>query len=575
MADSANYPGARQKAAAWQGDDGKLYLFGGNGYDAAGDLGMLSDLWRYDPTTNNWTWLGGSDTQGQAAVYGEQGVAAPDNCPRGQAGLNSYIVCPAPGGKVYLFDFSTLWVYDMATGWWTWLKGRASWPYATYGEMGVGHPDNVPGGRFAATGWADDAGNFWLSGGRGYGDNYNSTGDLNDMWKYDAATGNWIWMKGFQGTTVITATRGDLGVPAPDNNPGRRWGSLCWTTTSGTLCLMGGQTMYRDRHGSGFTDDIWEFHPDTNNWAWVDGASSDGIRPASVAQGTPDADNTPGGRQASTAAVVGDKLYLFGGDAFDTNNHIGCLNDLWQFDPATSNWTWLTGSLAINQSATYGLLGVAAPDNTPGPRAGAASWAHDGAFWLFGGAGRDASGNSGSLNDLWKFEPGSGMWTWVGGSLSANASSALGTLGVPDPANHPGARHRACNWQGADGAFYVFGGSGRSDDGTTSVSRNDLWRYDPTTGVWTWIKGPSGPDQAGVYGEQGIADPANTPGARYSAVAWATPSGKLYLFGGTGFDGGGAEHTLADLWSTTRIPTTGPGCADPIATRTAMWTTEK
>jgi RNA-directed DNA polymerase len=35
---------------------------------------------------------------------------------------------------------------------------------------------------------------------------------------------------------------------------------------------------------------------------------------------------------------------------------------------------------------------------------------------LFGGQGYDSAGNSGLLNDLWKFSPGSGLWTWMSGA---------------------------------------------------------------------------------------------------------------------------------------------------------------
>ena len=34
-------------------------LFGGMGYDAAGNAGYLNDLWEYNVTTLVWTWQGG------------------------------------------------------------------------------------------------------------------------------------------------------------------------------------------------------------------------------------------------------------------------------------------------------------------------------------------------------------------------------------------------------------------------------------------------------------------------------------------------------------------------------------
>src|SRR4030042_1652744 len=52
----SNVPGARRSAASWIDSGGKLWLFGGNGYYSDGNYGELNDLWKYDPTSNEWTW---------------------------------------------------------------------------------------------------------------------------------------------------------------------------------------------------------------------------------------------------------------------------------------------------------------------------------------------------------------------------------------------------------------------------------------------------------------------------------------------------------------------------------------
>jgi hypothetical protein len=78
------------------------------------------------------------------------------------------------------------------------------------------------------------------------------------------------------------------------------------------------------------------------------------------------------------------------------------LSDLWNFDG--TNWTWVSGSNAINQKGVYGTNGVAASGNVPGARDGSVSWIDgNGNLWLFGGEGYAASGGAGLLNDLWKF----------------------------------------------------------------------------------------------------------------------------------------------------------------------------
>ena len=45
-------------------------------------------------------------------------------------------------------------------------------------------------------------------------------------------------------------------------------------------------------------------------------------------------------------------------------------------------------------------------------------------------------------------------------------------------------------------------------------------------------------DQSGVYGEQGVADEENVPGARYDAGGFVDPSNNIYVFGGSGYANG-------------------------------------
>jgi hypothetical protein len=49
VADPGNKPGGRYGAISWTDSSGPLWLFGGWGYDSAGDEGQLNDLWKYEP----------------------------------------------------------------------------------------------------------------------------------------------------------------------------------------------------------------------------------------------------------------------------------------------------------------------------------------------------------------------------------------------------------------------------------------------------------------------------------------------------------------------------------------------
>jgi N-acetylneuraminic acid mutarotase len=136
-------------------------------------------------------------------------------------------------------------------------------------------------------------------------------------------------------------------------------------------------------------------------------------------------------------------------------------------------------------------------------------------------------------------------WTWMGGANVVNQTGTYGTQGTPSPANIPSARDSSATWADSAGNFWLFGGCGTGGSGSNGCL-NDLWKY--SSGEWTWIGGSNTTNQAGVYGTQGIASPANIPGSRSEAVTWIDASGNFWLFGGNGYDSVGGQGDLNDLW---------------------------
>lgn len=128
-----------------------------------------------------------------------------------------------------------------------------------------------------------------------------------------------------------------------------------------------------------------------------------------------------------------------------------------------------------------------------------------GNLWLFGAG----PGVTPAMNTLWKYDRGTGYWTWVTGSNTPNQAGVYGTKGVATASNVPGARYGSVSWTDASGNFWLFGGT----SGDTSAF-NDLWKFDPAAGLWTWVSGSSSEGQAGVYGTQGVAAASNVPGSR-------------------------------------------------------------
>ena len=95
-------PGARDESISWTDSHGNLWLFGGNG-KAAHTSGRLNDLWRYDPATNQWTWMSGSNTINQVGVYGTKGVPDAANVPGARniafPGQTAPAICGCSGAK--------------------------------------------------------------------------------------------------------------------------------------------------------------------------------------------------------------------------------------------------------------------------------------------------------------------------------------------------------------------------------------------------------------------------------------------------------------------------------------------
>jgi N-acetylneuraminic acid mutarotase len=94
---------------------------------------------------------------------------------------------------------------------------------------------------------------------------------------------------------------------------------------------------------------------------------------------------------------------MFGADGNGATKS-GLLNDWWKYNASTNQWTWVSGSNEPGATSVYGSLGVFASSNQPGSRKDVIGWSDaTGNLWMFGGYGPDVSGNSGYLNDLWKF----------------------------------------------------------------------------------------------------------------------------------------------------------------------------
>ena len=678
---AGNIPPGRENAVTWTDAKGNLWLFGGQ---AIPSVGLFNDLWKFDLSANQWAWMGGSSALpptscgagipecGQSGIYGTLGTASASNAPGSR--MNA-VTWTDRDGNLWLFGgygidstgtlgyLNDLWQFNPSAGQWTWIGGAKSVGLTgsrlpgVYGEWMVPSAASYPGGRSGAVSWADATGHLWLFGGYGF-DTTQYAGFLNDLWEFDPDTNQWAWMGGTNSSNTTrdgvpgdgTGFYGTLGSPDFQNAPGGRDSAESWVDGNGSLWLFGGRYALTD--GTHFHNDLWVYRPNPTGVSGVATPSftpnggtisagqtivvSDPTPGASIyyvvgenappigytgpltvqnsetitafatatgyANSTPASatftvplaetpilspgsgtyanaqtvsitDSTPGAkihyRTDWIPASITDPLYtgpfrisagtrvtaIAVADGYAQSDVAVAMYVIWP-SAATNEWTMMSGDPGSYSQGIYGTLGSPSIVNFPSSRYRAAHWTDkDGNFWVMGGAGRDANEVEGYLNDLWKFDPSTNEWAWEGGnSLTPGCNpncgqpGVYGTVNTPTTQTIPGGRQGASTWTDSQGKLWLFGGEGY-DSASVFGELNDVWRFDPVAGQWTWMAGDSSTDNcfianlsphcagpAGVYGSPGIPAATNVPGAREGAVTWYDGIGELWMFGGYGID---------------------------------------
>jgi hypothetical protein len=224
------------------------------------------------------------------------------------------------------------------------------------------------------------------------------------------------------------------------------------------------------------------------------------------------------------------------------------LNDVWRYNTSTNQWTWVCGDNTIDNFSTIISPGVFDVLNKPGSRFEMSIWydTSSNCAWLFGGQGYASSGLSSYLNDVWKFSNSILQWAYVTGDIIGNAMGEYGVKGTATINNKPGSRYGAASWVDGDDMFWMMGGYGFTH--TTQGYLNDIWTFDKTTNMWTWVNGDSLTGIPGEYGTLGVPSPQNKPGGRIFPADWTDNDGNLWLFSGNGFAASGSPCLLSDLW---------------------------
>jgi hypothetical protein len=379
--------------------------------------------------------------------------------------------------------------------------------------------------------------------------------------------------------------------------PGARWGSVTWTDASGNFYLFGGQGNAAPGF-NGLLNDLWKFTPgrggidyDVSGPSYVGSytylghwASPSNWATANV-PGVYAGTALPGGRWGAAYCTDAstNTLWMFGGFGLDSAGNGGLLNDLWSYNISSGVWTWVgpSSSTAINNNGIYGTLGTAG--GTPGGRQTAVLWADgNGNLWLFGGLGLDSVGtqNPGAagglpngstpegalLNDLWQYNIATQQWTWMSGGGATGLAEQIGVYGaqqVPAAGFYPGSRWGSSGWSDSNGNLWFFGGWGYASSLAQSTGfLDDIWEYHttgPNKGLWTWWKGSSNVNESGNYPTfvppYGVPFVNNQAGGRRGVALWQQDAGQdVWMFGGQGYDSGGANGYLGDFWTYLPFP---------------------
>src|SRR5450756_1396373 len=78
------------------------------------------------------------------------------------------------------------------------------------------------------------------------------------------------------------------------------------------------------------------------DWTWIKGANITNQNGTCGTLGMPGSTNTPGARYGAVSWTdTNSVLGLFGGFGYAASGDNDYLNDLWKYDPATTEWTWM------------------------------------------------------------------------------------------------------------------------------------------------------------------------------------------------------------------------------------------
>jgi len=359
----SNHPGGRgYGVATWVDLQGNLWLFGGSS-----TFSLLNDLWKYDISTNQWTWMHGSNISNPSGNFGTLQVPSPVNDPP-----PLHEICATwtdAAGRLWMYGgagcYSAMWRFDPANGMWTWMSGTNTTGAAPdWGTQGVAAASNTPGGRHAYSHWKDQQGNFWMFGGScGNGSTYA------DMWKYDPQTHLWTWMAG-SNIPDDTVTFTQQCTPASAHPAGSYENRACWTDDCGRFWGFGGFGAQQLPYA--VYAYVWVFDPATNLFQWITNPVTPNPPGVPGTQGVASTSNYPPGLYGGVGGRDNlGNVWLFGGSSITPS---GRYNTLWKYTPDPSCPQAAAPSVSTSSSAAGGCSPFTVQFSSNAPPGSTLSW---------------------------------------------------------------------------------------------------------------------------------------------------------------------------------------------------------
>jgi len=414
---SVNKPRIKQDGVYWKDKSNNIWMFGGslsnsNGYDT-----LYNDLWKFDILTKQWTWISGDSTMNNFGVYGKKGVKASKNKPGARKGSLSWVDTTGNlwlfGGQGFAYSnigtdgLNDLWKYDISSNQWTYVSGDSNLTGISnrINIKGVYNNINTPTARMYSCGWVDNLNDLWFYGGFGVGYNYSQQGQMNDLWKYNISSNQWMWVNG-DSVSFKSSVYGNLGVPDTLNQPGARCWMNTWVDQSGNLWLYGGTT-YDKQFNLNVYNDLWKFIPNTNKWVWIGGDSNFNKKPIYGIRNVSNVTSEIGARANSTLWKDNQgNIWFYGGYNMLTNIAYSYYNDLWKYNMNSNLWTWESGDSSFDILGKYGIKNQYSNSNNPSAKVGAFGISDtSGSLMLIGGM-KIQNSNYYINNDIWIFKPG-------------------------------------------------------------------------------------------------------------------------------------------------------------------------